>query len=163
MLALHLDVLSGLVHLTKDLDTLALDFCKGAFLILGLLVADLFGPFSMVLLDPFLTVYKGGLEEVESVVLHLLDNSLTVVPLTVLLFFHQAATEREASLVRSRRKGVIERALISHLVDQIHLDHACRQTVAKLKLVNRENFWHVVCVDNRLWRKWIRLCTGLSA
>ena len=89
MLALrHVDVLTGFVHLAKNFDSLSLDLGKCTFFVFLLLVPNLLCAFCMVFFDAFFAVYKRGLEQVQSVVLHLLDYVLALIPLAVLLLFH---------------------------------------------------------------------------
>jgi len=90
VLALHLDVLSSFVHLSKDLDTLALDLGKSALFIFSLLMPNLLSPFGVIFLNTLFAVNQSRLQEIKAVILHLLDHSSAVVPLAMLLFLHQA-------------------------------------------------------------------------
>lgn len=62
LLILELHVLSSFVHLSQDLDSLALNFSKSAFFVLSLSKTDLFGSLSMLLFSFLLTLDESRLE-----------------------------------------------------------------------------------------------------
>ena len=60
-MTLDLDVFTGLVHFSEDLDTLSLNLSERALFDLSLLQSDLFGAVSMLLFDFFFSFNKSAL------------------------------------------------------------------------------------------------------
>jgi len=89
LLILELNVLSSLVHLSQDLDSLALNLGKSTLLVFGLSETDLFSSLSMFLLSLLFTLDESRLEQVESLILETLDIVFTFTPFSELLFFHE--------------------------------------------------------------------------
>ena len=64
-----LDVLSTLVHLSEDLNSLPLDLSESTLLILSLLESDLFSSLGVLLLSLLFSLNEGRLQKVESLIL----------------------------------------------------------------------------------------------
>jgi len=103
LLILKLNVLSCLVHLSQDLDSLALNLSQSALFVLSLSKTNLFSSLGVLFLCLLLTLDQSGLEQVESLVLETFDVVFTLAPFTELLLFHEFTAQVEASFIRSGR------------------------------------------------------------
>lgn len=104
--ALHVYHLPGFVHLAQHLDSLPMNLLQRLFLVILLLHANVFRPFSMLLLLLFFTFGQGRSQKVQALVLEHFDFIFALIPIVMFLILHQQASESKAGLVGGWRQSV---------------------------------------------------------
>jgi len=162
LFTLDLDVFTGLVHLSENLDSLSLDLGESSFLVLSFLKSDLFSSLGMSLFSFFFSFNEGWLQQVEALVLQSSDVLLSLIPFSYLLFFHKFSSKGETSLIWGWWQSVFKSSLLAHLLNKFHFGHTCGQAFSKSEIGNTKNFRHIFLIYDVFRRIRISLCLRLS-
>ena len=161
-LGVDFDTLASFVHLAEHLDTLALNLGESTLFVLSLLQTDFLSALGVLFFKVTLALNKRGLKKVEALVLNALNFLLALVPLAMLLLLHESATQIKARLVTGRRERILERLVLAHLLDEVHLNHGGGQTTSEFVVCDVEHFGNVLWIDGILWGVGVGLGLGFS-